>query len=152
MREAILGLRTSISPSVGLVHTLQEYLRHFSQQSGIPVRLVIDDQARLELQPSAEIQLLRIIQEALANVRKHARASLGWVRIRIRGERATIVVEDDGQGFDLAQVGEGEGLHFGLQTMKERAEGVGGRLRVVSQPGHGTRVVVRLPMSRRNGG
>ncbi|HOG47417.1 MAG TPA: GAF domain-containing protein [Anaerolineae bacterium] len=151
VREAILGLRTTISPGAGLLHTLEEYLSGYSRQSGICARLVIDEGAPLELAPSAEIQLLRIIQEALTNVRRHAHAKHAWVRIGLEGEQASITVEDDGRGFEPVQPGQPR-RHFGLQTMKERAQGVGGSLRVLSKPGQGTRVVVRLPISRRNGG
>ena len=90
--------------------------------------------------------MLRIIQEALSNVRKHARAHCACVSFTSDGARARITVADDGQGFDLVAVGrQGEG--FGLRAMRERAEGLGGTLAVTSCPGQGTQVVVEVPLA-----
>ena len=151
VREAILGLRTAVSSSQGLLHALEQYLCSYSQQSGVCARLVIEEGTSLDLSPSAEIQLLRIIQEALTNVRKHARATHAWVRIEAKGEEATVTIEDDGRGFDPEELDCGTLPRFGLQTMKERAEAVGGTLEVDARPGHGTRVIVVLPMGGRKG-
>jgi len=151
IRESILGLRTTLSPATGLVPTLLEYIHTFGQQSGINARLVMADGTRLELAPSAEIQLLRIIQEALTNVRKHSGASRAWVRVGAEDEQAVVVVEDDGRGFDPAQVRRNGAQHFGLETMRERAESAAGTLQLSSRPGEGTRVLIRLPFARRCG-
>lgn len=151
VRETILGLRTAVSCSDDLIQALEEYLGSYSHQSGIGARLVLGEGTSLVLSPSAEIQLLRIIQEALANVRRHAHAKHAWVRIEASGDKATITIEDDGRGFDLMRQDCGGLPRFGLQTMKERAESVGGTLEIVTQPGHGTRVIVVLPMGRRQG-
>jgi signal transduction histidine kinase len=149
VRESILGLRTTITPGAGLIPALTEYLHKFSQQSGISARLVVGDDARMEFAPAAEIQLLRIIQEALTNIRKHSQASRAWVRFEADREGVVITVEDDGQGFDPSRIGQDGQHHFGLQTMRERAESVGGNLHISTEPGQGTRVIVRLPFSRR---
>lgn len=151
VRESILGLRTTISPGAGLIPTLTEYLHKFSYQSGIDARLVIDDDVKLEFAPVVEIQLLRIIQEALANVRKHSRASRAWVRFETDGKGVMITVEDDGRGFDPSRIGQDGHQHFGLQTMRERVESVGGSLRISTQPGQGTRLIVHLPPSHGGG-
>jgi signal transduction histidine kinase len=151
VRESILGLRTTITPVVGFIPALTEYLHKFSQQSGIRARLVIDDDAEMEFAPAVEIQLLRIIQEALTNIRKHSQASRAWVRFEADGDGAVITVEDDGRGFDPSCIGQDGQEHFGLQTMRERAEGVGGELDVSTRSGQGTMVIVRLPLSRIGG-
>ena len=151
VRESILGLRTTITPGVGFIPTLTEYLHRFSQQSGISARLVMGDDAKMEFAPAAEIQLLRIIQEALTNIRKHSQASRAWIRFEADGEGAVITVEDDGRGFDPSRIGQDSQEHFGLQTMRERAESVGGTLHISTEPGQGTRVIVQLPLSRRGG-
>jgi signal transduction histidine kinase len=98
-----------------------------------------------EFPGDVSIQINRIIQEALTNVRKHAQANRAWVRFAQEGDTVCITVEDDGQGFDPDQLtGEGR-QYFGLQIMRERAEGVRGSLELISQPGQGTRVVLRVP-------
>jgi len=106
----------------------------------------------MEFAPAAEIQLLRIIQEALTNIRKHSQASRAWVRFEADdGEQAVITVEDDGRGFDPSRVGQEGREHFGLQTMRERVESVGGTLHISTQPGQGVRVIVQLSISRSGG-
>ena len=151
VRESILGLRTTMTPGEGLILTLTEYLDKFSQQSGINARLVIGDDAEMKFTPVVEIQLLRIIQEALANIRKHSGASRAWVRLEADEAGAVITVEDDGQGFDPSRIWQDRQEHFGLQTMRERVESVGGVLQVSTQPGQGTRLTVQLPLSRQGG-
>jgi signal transduction histidine kinase len=147
VRESILGLRTTVTPGTGLIPTLAEYLDKFSQQSGINARLVIGDDVEMKFAPVVEIQLLRIVQEALANVRKHSGASRAWVRFEADEAGAVITVEDDGQGFDPSRIWQDRQEHFGLQTMRERVESVGGELGFDSQSGQGTRVVIRVPLA-----
>ena len=150
VREAILGLRTSITLEQDLLATLREYLRKFRQNSRIEADLEVRGSAPITLAPAAEVQLIRIIQEALTNVRKHARASRAWVRLQVKDGTAEVSIGDDGRGFDLEQTAAREG-HFGLQTMKERAESVGGTLEVQTAPGNGTTVLVRLPLVSEGG-
>ena len=91
------------------------------------------------------MQLIRIVQEALHNVRKHSGARSARVRLWQEGEEILMSVEDDGVGFDPATPPADGRRHFGLATMRERAESVGGVLTVGSLGGMGTQVVVRLP-------
>lgn len=149
VRGSILGLRTAIAPGTGIIPTLAEYIRRFGQQSGISTELVIGDDVAVEFGPPVEIQLLRIVQEALTNTRKHSRASRAWVRLEADGEAAVINIEDDGQGFDPERIDREE--HYGVHMMRERAEGVGGDLQILTETGRGTSVVVRLPFSPRRG-
>jgi signal transduction histidine kinase len=101
------------------------------------------------LSPDVELQLLRIVQEALSNVRKHS--SAGRASVDISQEDGTIVavVQDDGAGFDpeLRRPGSA-GPRFGLAIMRERAEGVGGWMNLRSTPGEGTEVRVELPVGK----
>jgi len=87
-----------------------------------------------------------IVQEALANVRKHAGARSARVAIAAEDGELVVEVEDDGRGFDVEHRHRTGWPHFGLQTMRERAEAIGGRLELVSAPGEGTRIVVRVPL------
>ena len=99
---------------------------------------------------SSEIQLqvVRIVQEALANVRKHARATSVLVRLARAESTLEVRIEDDGQGFEYPPPG-GEELarRFGLSVMRERAEAVGGEFELTTSPGRGTRILVTLPLS-----
>jgi nitrate/nitrite-specific signal transduction histidine kinase len=145
VREAIFSLRTTVLPGSGLLPTLREYLAEYRTHYGVDARLVVDDESLTQVPAHIGIQIIRIAKEALTNVRKHAGANRAWVRFEGDGDWTRITVEDDGRGFDPAQVA-GEGRqYFGLQIMRERAESVGGSLELDSRPGHGTRVVIRVP-------
>jgi nitrate/nitrite-specific signal transduction histidine kinase len=145
VRQSIFGLRTMVSRGLGLIPTLTEFLHEFSARNGITVALEAPDGAPRHLPPSTEVQLVRIIQEALANVHKHAAAEHAWVRIRWEHPSIQVIVEDDGRGFDPHMPASPDRRHFGFQTMRERAEGLGGTLEIDSAPGGGTRVIATLP-------
>lgn len=145
VREAILGLRSSSSLDRGLVPGLAAYVEKFSRQSGVEVRLESRVSRDPELPPESEIQVIRVIQEALANVRKHAGAARAVVRLTDDAEATVIEVEDNGRGFDVGAILTAHDGGFGLQTMRERIELVAGTLAVSSVVGRGTRVTVRIP-------
>lgn len=145
VREAILGLRTTTSSSKGLVPTVKEYLEWFSSQNSIPVEAAIERQLDITLEATTEIQLIRIIQEALSNVRKHAKAQRASVQLSTSNGHVSLTIQDDGQGFDPERIARGMWPRFGLQTMRERAESVGGTFEVTSTPGKGTTVRVMVP-------
>lgn len=146
VREAIFNLRTQVSSKVGLLPTLQDYLAEYRTHYGLDAHLVIDGDGSVELSSEVASQLLRIIQEALTNVRKHAGSSKAWIRCRQADDQICISIEDDGRGFYPPETLKGSGQHYGLQIMRERAESVGGDLELESQPGQGTRVIVRMPL------
>jgi signal transduction histidine kinase len=146
VREAILGLQTSHDE---LLSTLHAYIADYAQMTGIEAVVEVGaDVEPLRLPPSAEIQLVRIVQEALANVRKHARAGRVSVRLQADGDVLSLEVADDGRGFVLEQPRRTGWPHFGLQTMRERAEAIGGAFELDSAPGVGTRVRVRVPATQ----
>jgi signal transduction histidine kinase len=150
VREAILGLRHgSDGRERSLADALGEYVARYREQSGVDVTLEIGPGVReARLAPAIEIQLVRIVQEALANVRKHARTTRAHLRLDVvvgqGGPRLRAVVADEGRGFNL-DTGT-VGAHFGLAIMRERAEGVGGAFEIETAPGRGTRVVVTVPL------
>jgi signal transduction histidine kinase len=151
VREGILALRTSVGAERGLLDALQEFLDRWKEQSGVDAELHVCPEGKCleQLSPVAELQLLRIVQEALANVRKHADAKHVDVRISEDTDSIETVVADDGRGFDPespSRDGNERIPHFGLTTMRERAESVGGTLRIASAPSSGTQVIVRLPV------
>jgi signal transduction histidine kinase len=92
-------------------------------------------------------QLIRIIQEALSNVRRHACAHRVWIQCWQDGGDINISIEDDGSGFDPSEITEGEGSkqRYGLQIMQERVNYIHGKLNIDSQPGKGTRVLIQVP-------
>jgi signal transduction histidine kinase len=144
VREAILGLRESSRTERGLVDALGAYLAKYTQQCGIETSLETGLDHELALSPRSEVQVIRVIQEALTNVRKHSGAKSAVVRITETDSGTTFVVEDDGQGFDHG----GSALDrdgFGLFTMHERMGLLNGSLTIDSPPGHGTRVIASVP-------
>jgi NarL family two-component system sensor histidine kinase LiaS len=148
VRHAIFGLRTFVSRGLGFEPALAEYLHEFSELNRIAVALEVADGTLAELPRDAEVQVVRIIQEALVNVRKHAAATNARIRICPAGDSIQVLIEDDGVGCEPKR-GRGNGLHFGLQTMRERAEGLGGTLELRSAPGEGTRVIASIPKEAR---
>jgi len=146
VREAILGLRESSRTDRDLLGSLRVYLEKFSHQTGLAGHLETDLGGELDLAPGAEIQVIRVIQEALTNIRKHAGASRAVVRVTSDGDGLCLSVDDDGRGFDPADQARRED-GFGLHAMRERMSLVGGTLMVYSAPGDGTRVVARLPQA-----
>ena len=148
LRESIYGLRAlALKNHVGLVAALADYLSDFGEVRRIPVELKVNDPDKINFSPEVEIQLIRIIHEALTNIVKHARAMKGTITIANDGDTATISIEDDGRGF-FEEKPTDKSLHFGLETMKDRAKSVGGELSIDSAPGKGTRVTILLPLAR----
>ena len=146
IREGILALRTQIGPERNLKEALEEYVSEYRLQLGKPVEV------RWELHPDdmdltllQEVQIIRIVQEALTNVRKHADAGRVVVSFIARGTDLEIEVKDDGKGFNPLAIRRGEWPHLGLQTMQERAEAIGGGFDIDSAPGRGTLVRVLVP-------
>lgn len=146
VREAILGLRESSRVDRGLLASLRAYLEKYSHQSGVNATLeaALDEEPRLS--PRAEVQVIRVVQEALTNVRKHADASAAVVRVSSDDESVSFCIEDDGRGFDLTGALMDRDAGFGLHTMRERVDLIGGSLSIDSTPGHGTRVIARIPV------
>lgn len=146
VREAIVGLR--LAPK-GLVPTIREYVSRLPRTNGSEIELRVEgDVESLSLAPSTEIQLVRIVQEALNNVRKHAAAVHVEVIVSAGTDTIEIEIADDGQGFDPRALSQTGWPRLGLQTMRERAQAIGGTFGVESAPGEGTRVSVRAPMAR----
>jgi two-component system nitrate/nitrite sensor histidine kinase NarX len=147
VREAITALRLTSPKGLNFVPTLKEFVLDFGLRNSISTDFAAVDGARAAiLAPMAEVQLMRIIQEALTNVRKHAHAQNAHVSLTRRSTRLVVTIEDDGQGFDMDAVLKGQNKkNFGLTTMHERAEGIGGFLDIQTQVGGGTRISISVP-------
>ncbi len=145
VRQAILGLRLTAGSQVDFPAALRGTAAHFSQLSGVPVEVEITPEtSQVHLATEAELELLRIVQEALSNIHKHASAHGARVELRVAGDDLEVTVTDDGAGFDTQQSASEGTEHFGLESMRQRAKVIGADLKVESTPGSGTRVTVRL--------
>lgn len=139
VRAFISDLRPPTS-DVGLAVSLAERASQFEQRHGIVVDVAVEGVDE-RLTTSMRASVLRVVQEALQNVRKHAAAS----RVSIGLEGDALVIADNGRGFDLMRVASRAGQNFGLQFMRERAELMGAQLQIESRQGEGTRILLRLP-------
>jgi len=126
--------------------SLRALVADFTHSNAIQVDVRLPPPSvRLSLAPDVEVQCLRIVQEALANVRKHSGARRVTIQIEPRDESVVAVIEDDGKGFSTEEWAAADGKHYGLRIMQQRAEMAGGSLEVESDPGRGTRIRVHLP-------
>lgn len=140
-RQAISTLRAEPS-GTSTAEAICEYARQFAQLSDLRVSIDADDNVP-EVAPRARVELLRVVQEALNNVRKHAHSTAVQIQIQRWADSLVVCVQDDGSGFPPGQE---RGGHFGLDIMTERAESIGGSLEVTSSPGTGTVVCIRVPL------
>jgi signal transduction histidine kinase len=134
-------LRPVVLGDKGLAAAIQAYAADWSRQS----RIEADVRARgaAALGPLAEHALVRVAQEALANVARHSQASAVTVALELASDAATLTIADNGCGFELGAISRG----VGLDSMRERLEALGGRLRVESKPGAGTTIEARLEVA-----
>lgn len=145
VRESIVGLRTLPGRDRSLADVLGEFLEQWKDQSGIEAGLTIDPALRLPV--SVELQIVRIIQESLTNVRKHARATKARVDVHGHDGQLVVSIHDDGAGFNPEATARGEFPKFGLTTMRERASSIRGSLDIESAPGGGTTVRFTMPLA-----
>jgi signal transduction histidine kinase len=144
-RETLELLR-SYTGDISFLRYLKGYLEQLSQESNLRFRLDADI-GELRLEAPVELQLLRICQEALINIRKHSKAHNVDVKVKSVNKHLKVSIADDGCGFDaLAYYQDGvQARGHGLAVMRERAELIGGSLRVLSMPGQGTEIQVEVP-------
>jgi two-component system sensor histidine kinase UhpB len=149
--EELLNLARQLRPTAlddhGLMPAIETQLKRFSARTGIEVRVSTDGDPDT-LPEDVQTAVYRILQEALANIGRHAGATAVSVEVEVEDERLELRIRDDGQGFDPASVvratGNGPGAGLGLSGMAERARLAGGELDVRSAPGGGTTVTLRI--------
>jgi signal transduction histidine kinase len=153
LRDSILSLRSGAPESWSFLAALEQHLAAYQENYGIRAELILPrDLAEDDFPARVGVQLLRVIQEALTNARKHSGARSVRVELEREDGAALIVVEDDGAGFDPRRFDPGQhpaggrGGHYGLTFMRERMAEIGGQMAIESQPGAGTRVVLRAPL------
>ncbi len=145
-RRSIWSLRSQSLDTGDLVDAIRD--AGTKATAGRDVRFTVDQTGTVRRLPSSiEHQLLRIGQEALLNASRHGRATEIAVRLHYTDDTVTLTVADNGQGFDPARAPEGTTDHYGLTTMRERAQQAGGRLTIRSAPGRGTTVDAVIPIS-----
>ena len=131
-----------------VVPSIEDVVQRFEKETGI--RTVFQSSARkVDLPLDIDSQIVRIVQEALANIREHAKAKAVRVMFQCDADRGQVLIEDDGVGFDATPREIGVGEHIGLSVMRERAARIHGKLTVESDPSEGTRVRVVFPIGER---
>ncbi|WP_218076108.1 GAF domain-containing sensor histidine kinase [Desulfuribacillus stibiiarsenatis] len=145
VRDSIHGLKDKELFSKGLHHWIGVHAKNYENQHKIQVEVDFLDQTTSQLSEIAKIQIGRIIQEALNNIRKHAQATQVKITVgRDENNQTFIEIADNGKGFDCNGSPEG---HYGLTIMEERANSIGGTMVIESAKGKGTKVIVKIPHS-----
>jgi two-component system sensor histidine kinase DegS len=131
---------------VRFLETLRQYLEKYERFYHLDIQLIFEAaEAAFDFPGEVSIALIRTIQEALMNVRRHAQVDHARIRLEQTRSGWRISVEDGGQGFDPAKVMTEQSASYGVNIMRERITGVGGRLEIESAPGEGTRVILFYP-------
>jgi len=144
-RDTLLELRVAVSADRPLSVVLGEVVERFARRSEIEINLEVSDPAE-HLPARIETEFLRIAQEALTNISKHAQATRVDLRWTVDGVGGLLVIEDDGRGFEPSQGIRGNA--YGLVGMRERAASIGAMLHIASEPGQGTVVTVESVRDR----
>lgn len=142
VREEIFNLRAKVVSGLSFMEVLDRYIDKYNRFYHLNIQLIQEaDPALFDFPPEVTSQLIRTIQEALINIRKHAQVRTVTLRLGQEADTLRINIEDQGQGFDLDKIKE-KPSSFGLQMMRERVESVGGSMEIKTAPGQGTRVTV----------
>ncbi len=145
VRRIIFDLRPMTLDDLGLIPTVRRYIGDSKDKYGLDVNLQIFGKER-RLEPSIEVALFRAVQEAINNIGKHAQARSVVVKVEMLPHQVTIVVRDDGRGFDLEKVLADKARDsLGLISMRERIELISGQFSIQTAPGEGTRITIVVP-------
>jgi signal transduction histidine kinase len=143
-----LNLASTASLDRSLSFAIKQYLDGFTRNYNIRTQLDVDaDLDEERLRPEMRLQLLRILQEALSNARRHGQAHQARIALAVVNGCLRMTAEDDGCGFDAQGTANFGGSHYGLGFMRARAGELGGTLQVTSAPGCGTRVALEIPLN-----
>ena len=149
VREAILALKAASPTAWSFLPTLREYAKDFERQYGIATEVTVTDGVPDDpFEPGAGVQVLRVIQEAMSNARKHSGARALGIDVERTDSVARITVWNDGSGIDLSLFNTKATGHFGLTFMRERMAEIDGSIEFSSRPGGGTLVVLTVPFHR----
>lgn len=146
VKDFIFDLRPMMLDDLGVVPTLRRYIESVQEKSNLPVSITVTGTER-RLESHIEVTIFRAVQELLNNARNHAQASQIQVTLDIAPERVTIVVEDNGVGFNVEETMEKSSRDtIGLSTLRDRIEMLNGELRIQSSKGRGTRAEFSVPV------
>lgn len=148
IRASILAIQNKSEVSHNFLDSLNNYLKEYQQQYDIIVRTSFPENLLPHpFAPIVEDQILRLIQESLTNVRKHANVKEVRLMLLLNDEQAQIIIEDEGIGFDLPSqtLSPKSDMHFGLTIMEQRIREIGGDLQIRTAPGKGTKVIIQIP-------
>ena len=145
----LFTLRPLILETQGLIPALEQLKQKLSETNPLPIHLEADKEAGALLSQEAQGALFYIVEEATTNVRKYAKANNLWIRLYRRGTTVITEIEDDGTGFDVAQVEENYATRgsLGMRNLYERAELVKGKTVIKSALGQGTKITVTIPVN-----
>ena len=148
LRNMALRLRPSVLDDLGLIAALREYVREYQSHYHTVVDFQVLAPAEIRLRPEIETGLFRIAQETLTNVARHAAAANVTVILEHRGDSVQLIVEDNGDGFDVDSTlnSHPHARNLGLHGMRERASLLGGTMTIESTPGMGATIFVRIPV------
>jgi two-component system sensor histidine kinase DegS len=146
VRKIIFDLRPMVLDDLGLVPALNRYIEDYKKQYKINAELVFFGKQE-RLPPATEIALFRVVQEALNNVHKHARAGHVLVKMEQLSDKVTIRIKDDGRGFDPESIEQSKNREcYGLINMRERVQILKGEFKINSSPGMGTVITLTIPV------
>ncbi|WP_093338874.1 sensor histidine kinase [Salibacterium halotolerans] len=148
VRRIIYDLRPMALDDLGLVPTLNKYLSNLEESTNMNVRFTSLGKDDVRLSPNLEVGLFRIVQEAVQNAYKHAAPSDVQVKIEMKRSTVSIVIKDDGKGFDPSAAKDNS---FGLMGMRERINALGGELTIDSAPGKGTVIMLHVTLDGSTG-
>ena len=148
VRDVALDLRPSMLDDLGLVPTLRWYADRHAQSSGVTLTFQSDGVADHAIPPDIATACFRIVQEALTNIARHARAHQVRIELGIHADGLHCTIQDDGVGFNVTHAREAaiQGSSIGVLSMQERAELAGGSLNIVSALQEGSEVCARFPL------
>lgn len=148
IRQMLFTLRPLILETQGLAPALEQYVQKLAETDPLPIHLEVAGDINKLLESDAQGAIFYIVEEAIANARKHAQAKDLWIRLYQRGMSVIAEVEDNGKGFDVAKVeaGYAERSSLGMLNLQERSSLVGGKTVIQSKPGKGTKITVTVPI------
>jgi signal transduction histidine kinase len=147
LRMVVVGLRIASQIEEGLTESLKGFVDKFNHLSEIPVNLNINPKLdQINLDSETELQIFRIIQEALNNIYKHSEAQRAWVKIEAQNGNLIVEIGDDGKGFEILNTTTKCWANFGLTTMKERAALIGANFDLESRVYQGTQIKIKIPV------
>ncbi len=141
-RDAVGALRSSAHAESGFCSLVRRAAEDHGDRFGLRVEYTFEGEQTARIAPRTQAEVLRIVQEALANVARHADATVVGVHLRTTDGRIILRVADNGRGFEVGSAG---ARAYGLASMRERAALIGGRLRITSRPGSGTMIALTAP-------